>query len=220
LRDSRALDEVCVANDALLADPFNEFDDWVELYNTSTNPLILENCFMSDNTSNWNRWKLPDTTIAAHGFLIFWADDDLEQGRAHTNFKLGANEPLFVYRIEDDLPRLVDRAQGFSPIADATWALTEDGGSIAYTTSEYQTPGYSNVINTLSEAMQPEHPVFPNPAQDFVTLKGYRNALLLDATGRIVRYDLHAGTYAIDDLAAGAYTLVEGEKRERLVIIR
>jgi spore coat protein CotH len=213
------INEVCVTNDALISDGYGEFEDWVELYNTSNNPITLQNCFLSDKSENWNRWKLPDTTIVANGFLLFWADDDMEQGRAHTNFKLGAGETLFMYQIEEELPRLVDRAQGFSPIADATWALTEDGGSIAYTTSENQTPGYSNVINSLSDAMQPEHLVYPNPAQDIVTLKGYRQASLLDATGRIVRCNLHDGLYSIAELSTGAYTLVEGEKRQQLVII-
>ncbi|MFN5621235.1 MAG: CotH kinase family protein [Flavobacteriales bacterium] len=95
------INEVCAVNDALVADAFGEYDDWIELYNTSNSALLLQDCFLSDNPENWNRWKLPDTTIAAHGFLIFWADDDLEQGRAHTNFKLGANEPLFVYSTEE-----------------------------------------------------------------------------------------------------------------------
>ena len=90
------INEVCVANDALISDAFGEFEDWVELYNTSENPILLNDGFLSDKSGNWNRWQLPDTTIAAHGFLLFWADDDLEQGRSHTNFKLSAGESLFL----------------------------------------------------------------------------------------------------------------------------
>jgi spore coat protein H len=214
------INEVCAVNDALVADAFGEYDDWIELYNTSNSALLLQDCFLSDNPENWNRWKLPDTTIAAHGFLIFWADDDLEQGRAHTNFKLGANEPLFVYRTEEGLARLVDRAQGFSPISDATWALTEDGGSNAYVTNEFQTPGYSNVVNSASAIERPTLQLYPNPAADFITLKGCRNAVLLDATGRCVLSNLSTGTYDITALAAGVYTLIEDENRQQLAITR
>ncbi|MFM7726376.1 MAG: CotH kinase family protein, partial [Flavobacteriales bacterium] len=66
------INEVCAANQSLVADNVGEFDDWVELYNTTDNTLSLTNCFLTDDPGNWNRWKLPDTLLAAHSFMLFW----------------------------------------------------------------------------------------------------------------------------------------------------
>ena len=213
------INEVCVVNDALNSDAYGEFDDWVEIYNSSDISLVLQNCFLSDNSENWNRWQLPDTTIAAHGFLLFWADDDLEQGRSHTNFKLSAGESLFLYRMEEGLPRLMDRAQGFSPIADATWALTEDGGSVSYITGEFQTPGFSNTLNTITQSVHPYLQAYPNPVKDRLTVSGCRNGILRDATGRSVAHNVSDGIHSVAHLAAGTYTLVDGANHVQLVII-
>lgn len=212
------INEVCAANDALISDGFGEFEDWIELYNTTDNPILLQDCFLSDDSGNWNRWKLPDTTLAAHGFLLFWADDDLEQGRAHTNFKLGSGETLFLYRTEERQPRLIDRAQGFSPIADDTWALTQDGGSTSYITSEFQTPGFSNTSNLVLGTTIPALYAFPNPANDYIMLGRCQQGILYNALGERVMENLMSGYLSVSHLAAGTYTLIDGPNHLRLIV--
>jgi hypothetical protein len=121
--------------------------------------------------------------------------------------------------MEEGLPRLMDRAQGFSPIADATWALTEDGGSISYITGEFQTPGFSNNINTITQVEHPYLQVYPNPVKDRLTVSGCRNGILRDATGRSVAHNVSDGIHSVAHLAAGTYTLVDGANHVQLVII-
>jgi hypothetical protein len=84
-----------MASDAnTLEDPCepNEFPDWFELYNASPIPLDLEGMYLTDDLTNPTRWRIPaGVTIDAGGFLVFFADDDDEQGPTHTNFKLSAS---------------------------------------------------------------------------------------------------------------------------------
>jgi len=65
------INEACAVNQSLNADNFGEYDDWVELYNTTGNPITLTNCYLTDDYSNWNRWKLPDTSLPANGHMLF-----------------------------------------------------------------------------------------------------------------------------------------------------
>ncbi|MFN5621236.1 MAG: T9SS type A sorting domain-containing protein [Flavobacteriales bacterium] len=75
-------------------------------------------------------------------------------------------------------------------------------------------------MNSASAIERPTLQLYPNPAADFITLKGCRNAVLLDATGRCVLSNLSTGTYDITALAAGVYTLIEDENRQQLAITR
>lgn len=62
-------------------------DDWIELYNTSTNAINLEGYSLSDDQDNPFLWQFPlGSVIAAHSYMLVYADD-LNQG-LHTNFKL------------------------------------------------------------------------------------------------------------------------------------
>lgn len=199
------INEVCATNNSLITDDFAEFDDWIELYNNSDQAYSLSGCFLSDDLSNWNRWELPDTVIEAHGFMLLWLDDDLEQGRKHANFKLNAAEPLICYRREELRPRLIDRAQNFSPVSDATWALTTDGGSTSWITVTQQTPGFSNNTLYMSEPDAAPVRVYPNPASDFIHISGFEKASVYDAFGRLCYTGILPGRHDVSDLADGVY---------------
>jgi hypothetical protein len=199
-----------------LADNAGEYDDWVELYNTGSSPISLANCFLTDDPTNWNRWQLPDTLLPANGFLLLWLDDDQEQGRHHANFKLGAAEELLLYRVEEGKPRIIDRASGFSPISNQTWALLPDGGSeTAITTG---TPGYSNVTNHIDSETESEALLYPTPANTHFFWPEQTTACILDMHGHVIVADLHYGENKCDRLSAGTYTVKSQTGTYRLLI--
>ncbi len=77
----------------LIPDQDGQFDDWIELYNNSSSPINMLGYYLSDNTSKPNLWAFPDTSIAAGGYLIVWADndDDIGQAGLHAHFQLSAS---------------------------------------------------------------------------------------------------------------------------------
>jgi spore coat protein CotH len=212
------INEACASNSTIVADNAGEYDDWVELYNTTSDAIPLSHYFLTDDPSNWNRWQLPDTLLPANGFLLFWLDDDLEQGRHHANFKLSASEELLLYRSEEGKPRIVDRAGGFSPTSDQTWALQPDGGSAsAYSPG---TPGITNVIGITSNLIEPAFNLYPCPAQTsfFWPLKNLGK--LYHADGQLVSDSITYGSNACGNLSEGVYLVISDEKAYRLVIAR
>jgi hypothetical protein len=71
-------------------DPQGDFDDYIEIVNTSGNEVDLSGKFLTDSKKNPRKWRFPKgTKIAAGGRLVVWADED---GKAkeglHANFKL------------------------------------------------------------------------------------------------------------------------------------
>ncbi|MDP6684651.1 MAG: CotH kinase family protein, partial [Candidatus Marinimicrobia bacterium] len=86
-----ALNEFLSSNDTTNTDESGENDDWLELYNTGTESEDIGGLYLTDNIDNLTKWMIPDgTVIQPQGFLLFWCDEDQDQGELHTNFKLSA----------------------------------------------------------------------------------------------------------------------------------
>ena len=66
--------------------------DFVELYNPNTLPVNIGACYLSDNPVEYpTRHQIRQLTfLAAGGYTFFKADDDVNQGPDHLNFKLDA----------------------------------------------------------------------------------------------------------------------------------
>ena len=55
---------------------FSDYSDWIELYNPSNQPFIIDEVFITDDLSNPLKWKIPNnTSIEAGGYLVIWDDD-------------------------------------------------------------------------------------------------------------------------------------------------
>lgn len=65
---------------------FGDYNDWIELYNTSDSPISLDGYFLSDNPDNPLKWRIPGgATIPPQGYLLVWADGyDEGPGNIHT----------------------------------------------------------------------------------------------------------------------------------------
>ncbi len=90
------INEFLADNVATMPDPAGEYDDWIELYNNTTEPVSLSGYYLSDNSAEPLKWSFPDVSIDGSGYLIIWADDDEEQEGIHTNFKLSASGEVIL----------------------------------------------------------------------------------------------------------------------------
>ena len=55
---------------------FDDYSDWIELYNPGATSYSLDDFFLTDNLEDPLKWKIPDgTLIESDGYLIIWADD-------------------------------------------------------------------------------------------------------------------------------------------------
>jgi hypothetical protein len=85
------INEFMASNSKTAADQDGEYDDWIELYNNSDIAIDLSGYYLTDNHSIFKKWEVPSgTKIAANGYLIIWADNDITQSGLHANFNLSA----------------------------------------------------------------------------------------------------------------------------------
>ena len=73
--------------------------DWIELYNSSTTAVSLNDVYISGKKTTPFKWQLKNLSIPAKGFLILLADKDTLKGLAHIDLKLSAGgEKLYLFR--------------------------------------------------------------------------------------------------------------------------
>lgn len=201
------INEVMTQNSTVWSDESGEFDDWVELYNSSENDINLSGYFLTDDIENPNAFPLPAVTLNAGEFLIVWLDNDMEQGPLHATFGMGSsNNFLWLLRTQTGTLRIQD---GFSPCLSGPDQSVErliDGGQEVASTLD-PTPGYSNVTS-IAETTEPRIVVFPNPARTSLHLSERVEACtILDMTGRVVSNHKQVQSLPIEHLSPGHYFL-------------
>lgn len=119
------INEFMADNSSTCTDANDEFDDWIELYNTSDVEINLSGYFLSDDANELTEWMFPEVTIAAHDFLIIWADKDSEQSGLHADLKLSADGEA-LYLVSPDL-QIVDEVHFGSQNANTSCGRFPNG---------------------------------------------------------------------------------------------
>ena len=165
------INELSATNTSIQSDQNGEFDDWIELYNNTSSPIVLDGYHLSDASNNLTKWTFPNgTTINANGFLVVWADNDTTQTGFHTNFKLSATgEALYL---TDPSAGLLDETTFGAQTTDVTWGRYPNGTGL-FTAMN---PTFSNYnsnwpisVNELSTE-ETDFNIYPNPANQSVTI--------------------------------------------------
>jgi len=105
------INEVCPAPKRGLSDEDGDFSDWLELRNTTHEPVSLGGFYLSDKENRPLKWRFPEgVIIPAEGYcLVFCSGKDRmqEDGVLHTNFRISAERETLV--LSDGYGRVLDR---------------------------------------------------------------------------------------------------------------
>jgi len=142
-------------------DEEGEYPDWIEIFNPDSEPFDLSGMYLTDNFGSLNKWPIPEgTIIQPKDFLLFWADDDDEQGDFHTNFKLdAAGEEIAL--VDTDGSTIMDSVSFENQQTDSSEGRYPDGGQNWYPL-RVGTPNLPNIAGIS------EKPRFSRPGGAFV----------------------------------------------------
>ncbi|MBI3502972.1 MAG: CotH kinase family protein [Bacteroidetes bacterium] len=89
------INEYSASNINSFTDNFGNYEDWVELYNTTASSVNLTGWYLSNNKNKPTKWQLGNVTINANGFLRIWASGrGINSGaNLHASFKLTQCKP-------------------------------------------------------------------------------------------------------------------------------
>jgi len=67
------INEVMSSNIWTIADEDGEFPDWIEIYNPGQSPFTMTGFFLSDDTTDIFKWKVPDVILEPQAFILIYA---------------------------------------------------------------------------------------------------------------------------------------------------
>jgi CotH kinase protein/Lamin Tail Domain/Secretion system C-terminal sorting domain/Chitobiase/beta-hexosaminidase C-terminal domain len=100
------INEVCYSNKTILVDSHGDTPDWIEIYNSTSNPVDITGYKITDDTSKSTYWTIPEHILGPQDYLIIFASDKdtVLNGELHTGFKLGIMvETVFLMNSAGDI---------------------------------------------------------------------------------------------------------------------
>lgn len=85
------INEFMAKNDASIVDEDGDYSDWIEFSNPTSENISLDGWTLSDSKEDLDKWKFPNITLPAGGYMIVFASGkDRKKDEYHSNFKLSA----------------------------------------------------------------------------------------------------------------------------------
>jgi len=197
------INEFLARNSMLNADEAGEFDDWIEIYNPGSQAIDIGGMYITDDLTVPDRYRISSsdpevTTISPGGYLLLWADKDLNQGPLHLNIRLAGNgESIGLFRKENNQYILLDSVTYPSQQSDLSYGRYPDGTGEWEQFFNTQSPGERNTssmgINDIQDITLQMFQNFPNPFTNstrikFILSKAQSvNLSILDLAGRIIK---------------------------------
>ena len=150
-----------------IVDQDGEYDDWIELYNNTSDIIDLTGYYLTDDFGNITQWTIPDTTIEANGYLIIWADKDDTQSGLHADFKLSkSGEQIMLSAPNGDVIDSV--SYGAQQLSTSYARLPNGTGSFFLNQVTFN--GFNSGVNTRS-VVQSDVKLYPNPVRNELTIE-------------------------------------------------
>ena len=210
------INEVMLKNDNFLADNFNEYDDWTELYNPNNFSVNLSSCKIVKGT---DEWIIPNgTIIQANEYLIFWNDKETYQGNNHVSFKL-QNSADFVF-LKSSSNTTID-SLGYEPtMENESFGRFPNGTATTQIFSD-PTPKMNNDFSGIEETyILQKLLAYPNPTSGLVVLNKKISYSLFDISGRYIASNENQFKVDVSYLENGIYILKSTDKEIIKIVVK
>lgn len=122
------INEFMSKNETIILGSDDEYNDWIELYNSHQYSINLVNYKSSDNKDRLDKWRFPDTNILSQSSLLVFASgkDTVNGAELHTNFKISSlGEALYLSNPLGDIidsirPVILEENESFGRLTDGT----------------------------------------------------------------------------------------------------
>lgn len=214
-----------MANNTMTAyDQYGAFEDWIEFYNNSPQPVNLQGYFLSDKIGEPTLYSFPDTILEPFSYLIVWADQGLMEPGLHTFFKLGADGDDLIFSDPDT--NTIDYVRFGLQFEDVSEGRYPNGtGPFWCPPPSFESDnGTPLSVSDLKAAVSLQ--LFPNPASTEVKVRtgalGVTQGRILSLSGKaIMAFPVKDEVTSVDisRLPAGMYLVQCGVQVQKLLKI-
>ena len=210
------INEIMSNNISTTSDASGKFEDWIELYNTTSSPVSTAGLFLTDTLGLLQKWKLPDYTIPANGYAIILADEDGGQGDLHANFKLSNLGEQLILTNADSL--VIDSITYLIMADDIAFARLPNGSGPFI----MQAPTFNannDFINSISEK-QEQFKVYPNPFSDVIKWNSFEGIEVRDILGKLIYTSENTNRISTSTWNTGIYFIHLKDKNQTIKVIK
>lgn len=221
------INELMADNQATQADPYFEYNDWIELYNNSSAVTDLSGYYLSDDASMPAKWTFPaGTSISANGYLIIWADNDSAQVTGlHANFKLTASGESVI--LSNPSMQIIDEISFSNLTTDMTFGRYPNGtGPFANMNPTFNAINLPPVSVPEIKGSVTDFSIYPNPANNTLTIEPETNELntffIYNYTGALVyKSKIDQKTWVdLSSFSSGIYFVRIDNRTKKFVVAR
>lgn len=206
------INEIMASNTSTVADDAGEYDDWIELYNRTSQAVDLSGYGLSDNPANLFKWVFSaGSVIAPNGYFIVWADEDGgTQGPLHASFKLSADGETLT--LADPQGNLLDTLTFGTQVTDKGYARVPNGfGPFVIKTPTFA--ANNGTVSTFELLPAGDWSLLPTVTSSSVRISmqnGKEAAVqIMDMQGRVMLTEIiqSEASLNVGHFPAGAYTV-------------
>ncbi len=203
------INEIMASNTKGIADDYNEKNDWIEIYNPNNFTINLSDYYLTDSVNNKTKFQIstkryPTHNIKPKGFLLLWADNDVEQGSLHCNFKLSLAAGC-LYLILPDGKTVVDSICYPTQKSDISWGREKDGAD-KWIDWDVPTPNASN-LKIIKPPYIGDLLLYPNPVKngELLNFTYLISANVFNVLGQKVSEINNSNILNVESFASGFY---------------
>lgn len=144
------------ADNSIYVNEYYKKNDWIELFNTTSQPIDVEGMYLSDDLSKPTKYKISgegwvNTIIEPYGYLIIWADKLSTFDQLHAPFKLAAEGGYVILTSAD---QTWNDALYYEPhLGIESVGLYPDGSNEVYVMTT-PTIAQPNMLNSYAEWLE------------------------------------------------------------------
>ena len=184
------------ANDGIYVTEYFKRKDWVELYNTTDEPIDVEGMYLTDNPEKPKKYQISkestqtNTIIPAHGYLIVWCDKkDPTLTQLHATFNIDAEGDELQLTAADG--SWTDTFRYPAHKSDQTVGRYPDGSADVFVMN---VPTIAKANITSSYAIPVEQPT-PTGISDVMAQQRVDSDVIYNLKGQVVKGALSPGIY-------------------------
>ena len=195
------INEVMSNNVTSVTDASGKFEDWIELYNTTSSPISTSGLFLTDTLGIFQKWELPNQTISGNGYAIIWADEDGGQGDMHANFKLSNLGEQLILTNTDSV--VIDSVTYLPQADDIAFARSPNGsGSFIMQVPTFNSN--NDFVNSITENKELIK-VYPNPFSNIIQWDSFERVEVRDLLGKLIYTDENTNLVQTSNWNSGVY---------------
>ena len=138
------INEILSSNSTINSDENGDFEDWIELYNGTSNSINLNGYGLTDDPALPMKWTFTNITINPGQYLLVWASSKNRISPPHTNFKISATGETII--LSTPSGTIIDQVPPVNLPPNVSYARSPNGSG-GFIQNSTPSPGAANLVN-------------------------------------------------------------------------